>query len=60
MSGYISPAEARELILAVDHEEELPKKKMEILEEFLVCYGKNISAEGRRIIREKLNQLSSL
>lgn len=60
MTGRISSAEAEELVAAVDQEEVLPKKKMEVIEEFLLRYGKNIGAQGRRVLREKLIQLSCL
>ncbi len=60
MTGRISSAEVEELIVAVNQEEVPPKKKMEVIEEFLSRYKESIGADGRRALQEKLIQLSYL
>ncbi len=60
MTGRISPAEAEELIAAVNEEEVLPKKKMEILESFMHRYVDGLARSGKKLIVEEIKRLSLL
>ena len=60
MTGRISSAEAEELIAAVNEEEVLPKKKMEVLESFMRRYADGLALDGKKRIAEEIERLSLL
>ena len=60
MTERISLVEVQQLISAVNKEEELPKKKMEVLEDFMRRYSDVIATEGRRCLVNAIQGLSQL